>query len=388
MTRHISGRPKIVGKNSKCFTYSKKRNNLGIEHIHIFIRAISCAFIVTSLPGLYPQVNAGGGRAPVLRPTGIGVNGSPSMDFKAELKWQSIQRPFIEQYVKQKLSQTTETLLILIKEAQNKDDLFRIGILSCLWENKCITQIEVDTLWMKSGALFFDNITAYLAGKLVGAQILKLYKKIDANDSEVYNTKINDQTRSFGTTKGKQSIVARPSNIATGQRTISKQLNNHSAFQYTTDVILKKIKMLCGVLYCSLADDPQNQYLRRIITMVTSARAISCVKSLLDDKKSVYVAESFKIAVSSEFALKWLDAYVTSEKGRNIVEQKLMTLSAETLILAGQRALNGDNAYPKALAAYTLAATKGASKESGLNELVNFLINNRQTQAFEPFLVK
>jgi hypothetical protein len=292
-----------------------------------------------------------------------------------EVKRQGIIRKLIEKFIKH--DKIKDEIHALLKNANEKEDLFIAGMLSgslifeedgeskqsvsTINSTPCLTQFEVDTLWMKGSSGFMDNLAVYISGKLFGFRIFSKYFFIEA--------------------KGVDKILG--------------SIARSSDTQTADDVYLglavdrKYLKDICKELYTTLASDPENRYLSFVISKVISNQTNSSVNKQLADDANIAEAKALNIAVESEYALMWLDAYIANSNEREKYEHKLKMLKPEALRLAALRALNRSGAaYPKALAAYTLASTKEQGLCSELNALVEFLIKNKQAQAFEVFLQK
>jgi hypothetical protein len=261
-----------------------------------------------------------------------------SADFQKEVCWQSIQGKFVKKFIKKNDKMTISESRQLILNTTNSEEAFRVGMLTALIQaSSRLTQVEVDAFWEKDANAFLVNIAAYVAGKLVGVKISRKYLDIGLKCIEKNNTDEIDELR---------------------------------------------LQDVCIELSKKLAEDPKNQYLRLVLATITSKQAILLMNKAL--AANVPIQQVLELAVASEYALAWIDEYVFDEKSRTAAERKLLKLPAEVLRLAALRALNRANGYPKALAAYTLAGAKGPCRD--LNRFVAFLIANKQTQAFEPFL--
>ncbi|MDR1597993.1 MAG: hypothetical protein LBR89_03595 [Holosporales bacterium] len=312
-----------------------------------------------------------------------------SSEFESELHWQGHQLPLVNKYVHQQQLDSMDVLLRLVLNTKKPCELVRMGMLSCLWKQDLVlTQLEVDTLLSKSDERFVENVVAYIAGILIGWQILSKYNALN-NASTLCNKPVpaRDNSIKHPDALYRKSAIVQNNATATGQNNATAIAPNNGIQKLDADALCSRsvIASLCAQLSTNIEQD-QSKYLSAIIQTITSKKTIGSIKSLISSPNTAAVAKSFEMAVSSEFALAWLDFYVKSDEERRRFEFKLMALTPETLILAGQRSLNGEDAYPKALAAYTLAATKGARDESGLDELVKFLVEHKQAQAFEPFV--
>ncbi|MDR0631574.1 MAG: hypothetical protein LBF66_03345 [Holosporales bacterium] len=291
-----------------------------------------------------------------------------AIDWQREVKRQGVIRQIVAKIANRE--DVLNEVQALLKAAKSKDDIFLAGMLSgSLVFNEAgetkknvartaippsLTSFEIDMLWMKGSSDFLDNVAIYLAGKLLSFQIFSKCLNID-----------DDSTENRGRTQRGSEQERAPNRCSS--------------------IDEKELKDICLELYYNLASDPENRYLKHILSKITSKRTISNINKWLTDPTNISASQAFCIIVESEYALKWLNAYIASPNKRAIYERMLTSLEPESLQLAALRALNGPNAYPKALAAYTFAGAKEKKARDELGEFVEFLIKNRQAQAFEVF---
>jgi hypothetical protein len=294
-------------------------------------------------------------------------NGAESVNWRNEAKRQGIIRKLVEKFVKHnKISNEIHSLL---KNASKNEDLFIAGMLSgaltfeaksepndpCVKPKLCLTQLEIDVLWMKGSHDFMDNIAAYLSGKVFGFRIFRRCLDLNASDQQPVRYGLNKQ-------------CAEADDVCAGLKLDAQFL-----------------KDICAELYLSLANDPENHYLQFIISKIISSQTVLSVNKQLTNEGNIAAARALNIAVESEYALMWLDTYIANSGKRKIYERKLAMLQPESLQLAALRALNRHGAS-QAIAAYTLASTKEERFCRELRLFVEILIKNKQAQAFEAFL--
>jgi hypothetical protein len=288
------------------------------------------------------------------------ITSSYAFNLTEEAKWQDIQRKFIKKFIKNDFATIKDDFLKLINNELNIQDVLRLGIISRLQGTEFLTQAEIDTLWLNKGKRFFQDILVeYLSGLIIGNEIVKRYKTID----------LQTETNSLSDVSKKTEKLC---------------------FVYSKAKIFKKIKELCHDFLLRFTTDTnnKNQYLQRIIEMITSEQTTIEIEKKLQSNSTLYTARAFDLSIAFEYAMKWFDTYLNTDKERIIFEHKLLSLQSKILILIGLFSLNENDpkTYSKTLAAFTLAAAKNKHKKINLDYLVDFLIKNKQTQAFEPFL--
>lgn len=269
--------------------------------------------------------------------------------FQSEFSWQDIQKHYIKKYKKSEIQPMDKNFIMLIISSKNKHLLLRLGMLSALW-GEFLEQSEMDALWVHSQKYektsFSDDLSVYIVGKFIGEKIIKNYQQLE---------KIS-------------------------------RIENSSYLNLSTQYLKKKINnIMSNYKYKSY-----NQYLKCTLNTLSSDSTLDKVKKLLKKNFVKRYAKAFEFSIASEYALEWLDAYIqekNKEKKENL-EKILMLLPTDVLILSGQRALvcPSENSFSRALASYTLAATKEKNIEPHLDFLINYLISHHKVQAFEPFL--
>ncbi|MDR2464078.1 MAG: hypothetical protein LBD36_00460 [Holosporales bacterium] len=287
------------------------------------------------------------------------ITHSYALDVTKEAEWQDLQRQLVKKFIKNNVNENKSDLLKLINNELNMSDLLRFGMISRLQGAKCFTQEEVDTLWLHKDQHFFQDILIeYLTGLIIGDDIVRRYQIID-NSIKV-------------------------THLSYGQK------SKKPSFLYSKIEIRNKLKELCHDFFLRFTTETnsKNQYLQRIIEMILTERTIVKIKQRLADKHTLYLAQTFELSVAFEYAMKWFDLYLKKDKERLIFERKLLSLPSKILILVGLSSLDENDlkTYSKTLAAFTLAVAKNKHKKNNLDYLVDFLIKNKQAQAFEPFL--
>lgn len=272
--------------------------------------------------------------------TTFSKDASSSQDEKGRLyeetAFQAFQTLFLQRAADGKTVELDADFLEHLRKAQGQHELFRLGLISGLTCTP-LQQNEMDALFLRH-VTFQTDLAAYLAGRFAGEQAAKVYAHL--------------QARTFSE---KESVLG----------------------TLTPDYVRQKT-----VLF--LKRTSTNSYSQTLAATLEDPELINKAQAILAEETSVRAVQSFAQLLATEYAVHWLQAYVSDPSW----EPFLLLLPAEVLALAGQLALVRFGDRSVLLAAYTLATSKDKNWAGPLDALVQQLIEQFDTKTFEAFMVK
>ncbi|GHS92189.1 hypothetical protein AGMMS49949_03900 [Alphaproteobacteria bacterium] len=273
--------------------------------------------------------------------------------FEKEVQWQSFQKHYLKKAAKGSKISIDKHFLDLLKQANSGPKLVRLGLLSSVF-SETLSPSERDTLLLLSFNAaknsysshnnplpFQENLVRYMVGKFLGKGSVLRYKK-DA-----------------------PSQVSSPWKGEVFLDDLCEKLDRQSSGSF---------------------------YKRQVACMLKSVEFRKAFQGNLSTPCTQHCAKSFDTALGSEFGLLWLDGYIKEKNvaKKQLWEEKLLSLSDDALILAGQRALvvQEKGAIPKLIAAYTLASTRKNDLKNRLKLIIQYLIQTKKAPVFKALLVQ
>lgn len=253
-----------------------------------------------------------------------------------EAIFQSFQEPFLQAAAEGRLVTLGTDFQKRIQKACSPAELFRLGLISGLTQGPFL-QNEIDALFLCQGT-FQNNLAAYLAGRFAGEQAARVYAHLQVRTLIKEESALGTLTEDYVQTRGKEIIQK-----STG-----------------------------------------NDYFKEITDTLKNPSLIHKAQAILAQKESVQFVEAFAQALAAEYAVRWLQAYISDPS----LESVLVLLPANVLALAGQLAFVRSGNRSVLLAAYTLAASKDKGWAHPLDTFVQQSIERRDATVFEAFLPK
>lgn len=294
--------------------------------------------------------------------------------FHSEINYVENLNFFIKNYKNKSVNQTNK-FRGMLRSSKNCEQIANIALTGKIFFGELVTKEEIDNLWLlainlsknKLGNRSENNFSKifgiYMISRFFGNKVLEKYENATKNDSIINNEKLDDKSFKEYLTRIKLKIF--------GNEIKNKVSQNDNA--------------ITNNQYDEFIKDTLDSH----ISDVSDTRQI---RDLPHMPKFYISLKNFENAVGGEYVSDWLKTYVFESNlgNKRKLERKLLSVEPEILVMVAQNALcsNPSESFPLVIAGYTLAATKNKKFRDILNKLLLTLIDNKQTKAFEPLLLK